>query len=81
MDLLNRVEKSPCVNLYDAYWKCLSENNNYFWKCRSFEKPFNQCINTHLVIVVFFLYLLFLGAEKSYSRHARRSDSYSFAKR
>ena len=86
LDLLKRVEESPCRESYDRYWQCLSANNNYYWKCRSEERPFNQCILKSLVLFfilslsplsnLFCLSVLVEGSEEDNSRHSRQPNTH-----
>ncbi|KAI3636737.1 hypothetical protein MIR68_005004 [Amoeboaphelidium protococcarum] len=42
-DLVQKTD-DKCKESFDSHWKCLQQNNNYYWKCRDQEKMLNQCM-------------------------------------
>ncbi|KAK1924341.1 hypothetical protein DB88DRAFT_489965 [Papiliotrema laurentii] len=46
-DLITKLREN-CLAEFDAHWKCLEQNNQYFYACRKPEKALNQCVFSKL---------------------------------
>ncbi|TXT08990.1 hypothetical protein VHUM_02464 [Vanrija humicola] len=46
-EIIGKIRES-CLAEFDAHWKCLEKNNQYFQACRKPEKALNSCVFTKL---------------------------------
>ena len=81
LDLISKL-KSQCQDSWQAHWECLDMNNHTFYKCRSQETEFNDCVFSKLVNFLFEMIeidiFVNLGIDKSDSRHTKRTRSRSY---
>ncbi|KAJ3194979.1 hypothetical protein HK101_001432 [Irineochytrium annulatum] len=49
LSLINKI-KENCDVEWNKHWQCLDVKNQYFWKCRSEERAFNDCVFNKLGI-------------------------------